>query len=374
MLCVAFSRRMCCSRVCSVSTKPRRPSTSRVSPAIRPGILRRKRSAAAKNPNDGPPKSSRLPSVWPSPTQMSTPCSPGGFRMPSGSGSAAHTTSAPVRPPGLGQLAELLDRAQEVGLLDEHGGGVVVDRGGERLDVRGALGGQRHLLDLHPEADRVRAQRSPRVRVQPAASDQLRALGLQLRQVARGRHGARALVHRRVRHRQPGQLRDRGLELEHHLQPALRDLRLVRRVRRQELRARQQVVDQRRDVVVVHARAQERSPRRRRGGCAPPARPGARAPPAPTAPGGRSISRSSRTDSGMSANRSSSEPAPMAPSIASRSCSVIDVYRLKEAPCRPSHLAACPPRTGSDSRTFTIQPSAVWVLVDLLGRVGQQLR
>ena len=29
MLCVAFSRRMCCSRVCSVSTKPRRPSTSR---------------------------------------------------------------------------------------------------------------------------------------------------------------------------------------------------------------------------------------------------------------------------------------------------------------------------------------------------------
>ena len=41
MLCVAFSRRMCCSRVCSVSTKPRRPSTSVVSPAIRPGIRRR---------------------------------------------------------------------------------------------------------------------------------------------------------------------------------------------------------------------------------------------------------------------------------------------------------------------------------------------
>ena len=40
MLCVAFSRRMCCSRVCSVSTKPRRPSTSVVSPAIRPGIRR----------------------------------------------------------------------------------------------------------------------------------------------------------------------------------------------------------------------------------------------------------------------------------------------------------------------------------------------
>ncbi len=96
MLCVAFSRRMCCSRVCSVSTKPRLPSTSRVSPAMRPGILRRKRSEAAKKPNDGPPKSSRLPRVWPSPTQMSTPHSPGGLRMPSGSGSAAHTNSAPV--------------------------------------------------------------------------------------------------------------------------------------------------------------------------------------------------------------------------------------------------------------------------------------
>ena len=41
MLCVAFSRRMCCSRVCSVSTKPRRPSTSVVSPAMRPGMRRR---------------------------------------------------------------------------------------------------------------------------------------------------------------------------------------------------------------------------------------------------------------------------------------------------------------------------------------------
>ncbi len=37
---VAFSRRMCCSRVDSVSTKPRRPSASTVSPQSRPGIWR----------------------------------------------------------------------------------------------------------------------------------------------------------------------------------------------------------------------------------------------------------------------------------------------------------------------------------------------
>ena len=38
MLDVAFSRRMCCSRVDSVRQKARRPSASRVSPTSRPGI------------------------------------------------------------------------------------------------------------------------------------------------------------------------------------------------------------------------------------------------------------------------------------------------------------------------------------------------
>ena len=37
MLLVAFSRRMCCSRVCKVSTKVRRPRRSTVSPTMRPG-------------------------------------------------------------------------------------------------------------------------------------------------------------------------------------------------------------------------------------------------------------------------------------------------------------------------------------------------
>ena len=37
---VAFSRRMCCSRVLSVNTYPRVPALSTVSPAIRPLDLR----------------------------------------------------------------------------------------------------------------------------------------------------------------------------------------------------------------------------------------------------------------------------------------------------------------------------------------------
>ena len=158
---------------------------------------------------------------------------------------------------GLGQLAQLLDRPEEVRLLHEHRGGVVVDRRRQRLDVGGALGGERHLRHLHAVADGMRAQRATRVRVQPAARDQLGPARLELGQVAGGGDRARALVDRRVRHRQPGQLRDGGLELEHHLQAALGDLGLVGRVRREELRARQQVVDQRRHVVVVHAGAEE---------------------------------------------------------------------------------------------------------------------
>ena len=257
MLCVAFSRRMCCSRVWSVSTKPRLPSTSRVSPAIRPGILRMKRSSAAKKPNEGPPKSSRLPSVWPSPTQRSTPSSPGGFRIAERDRvGGAHEQRAGALA-GLGQRAEVLDGAQEVRLLHEHGGGVVVDGRRERLEVGLAVVVERHLHDLHAVARRVRRERRARVRVEPAARHQLRPLRLELRQVAGGGHSARALVHRGVRHRQAGELRDRGLELEHHLEPALRDLGLVGRVRRQELRARQQRVDQRRHVVVVHAGPEE---------------------------------------------------------------------------------------------------------------------
>src|SRR5438552_3252761 len=110
---VAFSRRMCCSRVCSVSTNPRRPSTSTVSPAMRPGIRRRYSSRAAKKPNDGPPKSRRLPSGCPSPTATSTPHAPGGLRMPSVIGSTWATTTglAPTRPASTGKPAPAVGSA-----------------------------------------------------------------------------------------------------------------------------------------------------------------------------------------------------------------------------------------------------------------------
>ena len=50
---VARSRRMCCSRVCSVSTNPRLPSRSRVSPAIRPGHPADQRLGGGEEPERG---------------------------------------------------------------------------------------------------------------------------------------------------------------------------------------------------------------------------------------------------------------------------------------------------------------------------------
>src|SRR5205823_604923 len=97
MLEVAFSRRICCSRVLSVSTKPRLPSASTVSPTSRPGIWRTYLSRVANRPTYGPPKPNPLPIDWPSQTTMSAPISPGGLIRPSDTTSVTTTiNSAPA--------------------------------------------------------------------------------------------------------------------------------------------------------------------------------------------------------------------------------------------------------------------------------------
>ena len=86
--------------------------------------------------------------------------------------------------------------------------------------------------------------------------------------------GAGAVVHRGVGHGQAEDLADDGLELEDRLQRALRDLGLVGRVRGVELAAQEELVDRRREVVLVSARAEEREQLARRGSSAraPPVR------------------------------------------------------------------------------------------------------
>ncbi len=67
----------------------------------------------------------------------------------------------------------------------------------------------------------------------------------------------RTVVHGRVCDVASVKPRDLRLKFEQRLERALRDLRLIRRVARQELAALDEVIDARRDVVLISAAAQE---------------------------------------------------------------------------------------------------------------------
>ena len=176
MLCVAFSRRMCCSRVCRVSTKPRLPSTSRVSPAMRPGILRMKRSAAAKKPNDRAaevePVAERLALAH---ADVHAAARPAGLRIAErqrvgGARRAARRCAWPPRParPSSSTVP------RKLGCCRKTARGVVVDRLGQRGGVGGARR-RRAAPPRPPSGSRAAwvAQRGARVRVQPARGHEL---------------------------------------------------------------------------------------------------------------------------------------------------------------------------------------------------------
>ncbi len=134
---VARSRRMCCSRVCKVRTKPRRPSLSTVSATSRPGSRRRCSFFAAKNPSAGPPKLAGVPIDWPSAIATSAPYSPGGARTPSDTGSTLAMRSAPARCVGLGDPARVLEKAEDVRLLHDDCRHIVAEGLGEHRRRRG---------------------------------------------------------------------------------------------------------------------------------------------------------------------------------------------------------------------------------------------
>ena len=70
---VAFSRRMCCSRVCSVSRYAGLPCESTETPTSRPGIERLNASLQARKAACGPPKPNGTPKRCELPTTMSAP-------------------------------------------------------------------------------------------------------------------------------------------------------------------------------------------------------------------------------------------------------------------------------------------------------------
>ncbi len=96
MLLVAFSRRMCCSRVCSASRIAGCPAASCDTPTRRPGITRLNLSCVAKNAACGPPNPIGTPNRWEEPTTTSAPIAPGGASSTRLSRSAQTIASAPA--------------------------------------------------------------------------------------------------------------------------------------------------------------------------------------------------------------------------------------------------------------------------------------
>ena len=95
MLDVAFSRRMCCSRVCIAMRSAGFPWLSLDTPITRPGIERLNASFVARKAACGPPNPIGTPKRWAEPKTMSAPISPGDFNRTSDSRSTAMLTSAP---------------------------------------------------------------------------------------------------------------------------------------------------------------------------------------------------------------------------------------------------------------------------------------
>ena len=236
---------MCCSRAWSVSTYPGAPSTSTVSPTMRPGIRRTSAILAAINPRYGPPKARWFPRDCPSATAMSAPSSPGRREHPEREG-VEDLDRLRARLPRRGEeRGGRLEDPEHVGMLDHHGGDVVAHG---RRSSPAALGCED--LGLVAGTLAVRAQRLDQSRIDPLGHEDPRP-----RSAPRHVHGLherrRTVVEGGVRHLQTGELADHRLELEEDLQDALRQLRLVWRVRRRELRTGGQRPHHRGDEVVV---------------------------------------------------------------------------------------------------------------------------
>ena len=156
-----------------------------------------------------------------------------------------------------------LEAAEGVRLLEDHGGCVVRRR---RQSPRvGRPTAVRDLHDLHAEPRRVGLHDLAYLRVERLREHDLRAARVVARDEACVGGDRGAVVAGRVRHVHPRQLADRGLVLEDGLQDALAHLRLVRRVRGEELAAGEKGVGDRGDVVVVDPHPEEAQLARRVG-------------------------------------------------------------------------------------------------------------
>ena len=187
---------------------------------------------------------------------MSTPQSPGVRRIPRAIGSHAATSSAPASW-AISAIASRSSTAPRKFGYWTKTAAVSSSTAAASASRSVRPPAEPDAGDLGGIAGRVGGEGLPRLRVDAGGDDEPAPLRGADREVAGAGDGRRALVEAGARERQAGQLAHRGLELEHRLQAALGDLRLIRRVGRQELGAGDDRVDDRRRVVVVHAGAEE---------------------------------------------------------------------------------------------------------------------
>ena len=311
---VAFSRRMCCSRVCSVSTKPRSPSRSVVSPTMRPGMRRMnsclRREEAVVRPPVALVAADRLALADRHVRAVVA-------RAPRAARARARSTCATATPPPAAAAAASsgagsstpktfgcwkITAAASVDAAANRAGSVAPSSWGTSTTSIPNPGA--YVFTTWRTCGLTASARTTFVR--PVWC---------LRDVAGvGRHRA-AVVAGCVGDVHSRELADRGLVLEDRLQHALAHLGLVRRVRGEELTPREEVSTIAGHVVVVDPHAQERElgvGRALRAASVSRCRISSASPSA----SGTSSSRAKRTPAGICSKRSSIESTPIAASIA----------------------------------------------------------
>ena len=154
------------------------------------------------------------------------------------------------------QSGEVVEAAEEVRVLHQHRGDGFVQLRRERRAV-GQPARERDLLVGDRQVRRVALEHRAVDRVDALADQHLVAAGDAQRHHQPLEQRRAAVVERRIGRLHVGQPRDGGLVLVDRLQGALRRLRLVGRVGREELAAARQRVHRRRDEVVIEAAAAE---------------------------------------------------------------------------------------------------------------------
>ena len=129
---VAFARRMCCSRVASVSTYARLPSTSTVSPTSRPGMCRLSAIAHDHEADVRPAELRRdAPGLAFTDADVEAVLRPAGVSTPNDVASAT-TEICVMSGVGLRDRVVVLDHAEEIRRLHGHAERAVVGRAAAR--------------------------------------------------------------------------------------------------------------------------------------------------------------------------------------------------------------------------------------------------